>query len=819
MKSNPYLRALLILLALVILVMGAMFFTVTPALHVRFSTTYQDFPDPLPVPTDEPNDLVEVPGFIQSFDISKDGKLIAIATTKELILYDLKTLKELHSIPLNEQAFQVQFSPDGRKLAISGIDMQFVESSPLYITVWDTASWKIHYEYKSDVQGYIPAGSLAWAPDGSQLAFPMPERGLTVMNVDTGKPVASMEDFLVFPLDISWSPDGQRLISTGDLAYGLRRWRVDTDKWVRLFDARPYPAMQVKWSPDGTQIASGHFGGTVCVWNVKNNRCEGFIKAHFNSVDGLDWSPDGNQIATASGAIRVWDSANGDLSSSFGFYDGVIYTKLKWFAPHTIATLETSYTKQLPSMIRFWDASTGDVKLAFRGWDNVLGVNNGGVILRLDDVQISKDRTVIQVSLRFNTPDVSLAGDWNLTMTDSNGNIYPLINITPPDMDASVTRVYQTVPVQAGERLILDLSSFPKIGQLPLLMDFPATPGQFTFDPTALQVGESISLDEMVDMVNGYALHLTGAQKISPTELLFEFDADGYLNGAMLSSATATDSSSGVVESGKFTASLSFAEMPNQPFEVNVTRIYYNSFGPWFLDFHVMESMFTDLPAITSTTPPAEVVEQTFTSQDPLFLEVQSLSKIFNESIVQESGWVHLNTSISTETMQEGQIYPPSYYQEEQWIEIDSEGWVTRSHTTQTDRARNILQQSISVGTHHLNLTISEAMEIPVYRLSLDWILADLDYALNNGQAVLREETTCEDGAPCLLVSMSDGATVRRVWINVDTGQQIKIQTSQQMSDGTEKILYTQNFLTVKRTDSPPQDVLEMFSKVLFPTP
>jgi hypothetical protein len=386
-------------------------------------------------------------------------------------------------------------------------------------------------------------------------------------------------------------------------------------------------------------------------------------------------------------------------------------------------------------------------------------------------------------------------------------------------MDAGVTRVYQTVPVQEGERLILDLSSFPKIGQLPLLMDFPATPGQFIFDPTALQVGENISLDEMVDIANGYALHLTGAQKISPTELLFEFDADGYLNGAMLSSATATGSSGGVVESGKFTASLSFAEMPNEPFEVNVTRIYYNSFGPWFLDFHVMKSMFTDLPAITSTTPPAEVAAPTFTSQDPLFLEVQSLSQTFNKSMTQEAGWVHLVSGTSTESTQEGQIYPPAYYQDEQWIEIDSEGWVTRSLTTQTDRAKNILQQSISVGTHNMNLTISEAMEIPIHRLSLDWILADLDYAFNNGQIVLREETTCEDGAACLLISMSDGTFVRHVWINVNTGQQIKLLMSQQMSDGTETILYTQDFLSVERTDNPPQDVLVMFSKVLFPAP
>jgi len=438
--------------------------------------------------------------------------------------------------------------------------------------------------------------------------------------------------------------------------------------------------------------------------------------------------------------------------------------------------------------------------------------------LELGNVQISPDRTILQVSLHFDSADTFMAGNWHLTMTDSNSKIYPLTDITPETMDSGEARIYQTVPVQVGERVILDMSSFPPNGQMPLMVDFSANPGRFTFDPSTLQIGESVELDQQIE-ANGYLVQLIGARKISANELLFEFASDGSLNGVQLNSQSSSGSLSGFTEDGKITASLSFSEMPNNPIEIEVTRLYYNAFGPWLLEFQVMESMLTDLPAVAPVATPAAQTAPTFLSQEPLFLEAQSLSQKYNNSIVQGAGWVHLVSENVIETMQQEQTFPPPYYQEERWFEIDSEGWVTRSLTTDWNADKNILQQSISVGTHNMNLTTGEAGEYSTYRLSLDWLLPDLDYVLNHGQTVLREEIACADGSPCLLITMTDGNIARRTWINVETGQQVKMQTSQQMPDGTENILYAQTFLPAERVDAPPQNVLDVFSKVLLPTP
>ncbi|HEX2997510.1 MAG TPA: hypothetical protein VHP14_21995 [Anaerolineales bacterium] len=819
MKSIPLAKALLILLLLVIAVIGSMYIARFLLPSSGFSTSYRDFPDPEPIPTDEPKDVVNVPGMIHAFDVSADGKRIAIATSTDLIVYDLQMLKELHSLPVHEHVFRVQFSPDGGKLAVSAIILKYLGSGPLHVTVWDTASWKIIYEYTSASQGAVPEGALSWSPNREQIAFSIPERGLSVVEVGSGDVVASVEDFIVPPFDLSWSPDGIRLISTGDLGYGLRRWRVDTNKWVRLWDKRLQPAQEVAWSPDGKRIASGHFGGAVCVWNTRNNQCEGLIDAHFNSVNALDWSPDSKQIATASGAIRLWDADTGKLSSGFGFYDGIIYRELRWFDSSTIATLETSYTKSVPSTIRFWDVATGDVKLAFHGWDNIESPSTGGVMLVLDDIQISSEQTVLQVSLRFDTPQHSVAGQWNVIMTDSQGRIYPLKDITPDTMDIGTSRVYQTVPLPLGEQIVLDLVSFPQPAQMPLMLDLSTNPGKFTFDPSKLQIGESMTLDEEIQ-ADGNLLRLIGVRKPSTNELLFEFDPQEYLNGVALFASQAGDSSTNLVEKNKIISSLSFSEMPDEPMEIDVTRIFYNAYGSWPLAFRVAPSMFTDqLSASAPELTPTPQPEPDFTSQDPLFLEVKALTDKFNKSVAQGSGWVRVVSEVVTRNLQPGQNYPPPYYREEQWFEIDTEGWVTRNLVTHWSKDGSIIQQSISVGTHSLNLTTGEAMEFPIYRLSLDWFLRDLDYALRHGEIVVREEATCEDGSSCLLVTVNEMNIARRVWISMETGQQVKLQTSQRDSDGAETILFTQTFLPVERMDAPPQEVLDLFVRVVFPVP
>ena len=476
--------------------------------------------------------------------------------------------------------------------------------------------------------------------------------------------------------------------------------------------------------------------------------------------------------------------------------------------------------------------------------DEVLLVLSGGILpvqgemhdhmaLMLENVAMSTDRTVLQVSLHFDQPGVSLAAPWNVTMTDNQGRIYPLADITPEMTDIGVTRLYQTVPLQGNEQLILNLVSFSPDSDLQMLMDFSTNPAVFTFDPGRNpQVGQTWPLNEILQ-VGQFTLHIVGAHMASPTELIFEFEPTQNVTGVMLYSTLASGASGGIpIQNTNFTAGMTFAKMPSVPFEIELGRVYYTASGAWQVEWQAPVASDLKFPTMTPAPSPTPMAIPTLTSQDPLLLEVQALSQRFDHSIVQGPGWIRVLNEIITEHRVAGQTYPPPYYQDEQWYEIDEAGWVIRNLSTHRDSNGNILQQAASVGTKGINFTSGDVFENSPYRLSFDFLTRDLDSALLNGQPILREDVTCDDGFGCLLITVMDqfaqpiqnpGEPItfyghgRRIWIHVETGQQVKIQSFSTLPNGTEQVDYTQRALLVEKVLTPPDGILETLDRIVMP--
>lgn len=340
----------------------------------RFTTSTYGMPAPIPFPESEPKVAVRLSDMIRTFAISPDRKEIAIATSQGVFLYDLNSYAMLREMSQLKNVFSVAWSPDGTKLGAGSLPMREFETRLPRVVVWDTATWEEVYTRESGEEVTSPFGGLAWSPDSQTLAFALLDRGLLVVDIESGKVISEQTDFLQPPQDITWSPDGSRLIATGDLGYGIRRWRVDTGESVRLYDPRAgASAIQLAWSPDGERIASGHADGTVCFWTVATNACDGLIYAYQNLVPGLAWSPDGTQLATGSGVVRIWDTVTGRLLTSFGQQENVLYIQLEWLDAGTLVSLEAGYADKASTTIRLWDVDTGQILYEFQGADGVFG--------------------------------------------------------------------------------------------------------------------------------------------------------------------------------------------------------------------------------------------------------------------------------------------------------------------------------------------------------------------------------------------------------------------------------------------------------------
>ncbi|HTP02075.1 MAG TPA: WD40 repeat domain-containing protein [Anaerolineales bacterium] len=321
--------------------------------------------------------IATLPQRIDSFDVSPDGKLLALATSGGVRLYELPTYQYLRGLNDGELASAVAWSPDGRRMAVgsskdygkpffTGGDSS--NSWKAHLTVWDASTWKPVFEPAfGDEMVNEMFRDLAWSPDNRSLASSLDTGGVQVLDTQTGQTISRQKDFASSVDRLAWSPDGSRLLATSDMAYTIRRWRLSNGQAVRLFDRRVGNAMDLAWSPDGKRIASGHVGGGVCFWTALTNRCDGFIQAHRTATFSLAWSPDGSRLATGGGVIRLWDTATGELLRSFGEEADYVYSHMQWLRDGSLVTLQYSPEEPGKTALRLWDPSTGSLTAEWRG--------------------------------------------------------------------------------------------------------------------------------------------------------------------------------------------------------------------------------------------------------------------------------------------------------------------------------------------------------------------------------------------------------------------------------------------------------------------
>jgi WD40 repeat protein len=158
-------------------------------------------------------------GQVYEVAYSPDGRLLAVASSQGIYLYDTKTLAQLRFIESDHHVLSVAFSPDGQTLA----------------------------------SGFFYHGS----------------NPVRLWRVADGNPLSVLEGHKHNVKGVAFSPDGQTLASGG--GYGdntIRLWQVGDGVLLRTFVGHTKPVVGVLFSPDGQILGSAGWDRTARVWRV-----------------------------------------------------------------------------------------------------------------------------------------------------------------------------------------------------------------------------------------------------------------------------------------------------------------------------------------------------------------------------------------------------------------------------------------------------------------------------------------------------------------------------------------------------------------------
>ena len=241
----------------------------------------------------------------------------SISRSDHLIrLTDVKTGRELATLPYRRGVKELTFSPDGETVAFSGLGE---------IRLWNTRTGDEQDIPLADLSAGIPHNiprilALAFSPHGTWLVSGTAQGKIQMWDVVTGTALAvfaepTEQENLGSILALAFSPDGT-LLAAGTRGH-IQLWEVDTANKFLSVDPehtrndKPFSgaAEPLVFSPDGAVLVNGLHMGAIQLWDVTTGDKIAALDGHTQSVTTLVFSPDGETLIStaADGTILLWD--------------------------------------------------------------------------------------------------------------------------------------------------------------------------------------------------------------------------------------------------------------------------------------------------------------------------------------------------------------------------------------------------------------------------------------------------------------------------------------------------------------------------------
>lgn len=258
------------------------------------------------------------------------------------------------------------FTPDGEQLATGDADGKIrlwrVSDGKQLLTLQGHESW---------------VWSISVSPDGQTLASSSEDSAICLWDVASGQCLKTFQGHTERTLTISFSPDGETLISGSDDA-AIRLWNVQTGECLNTLYGHTGWIWSVSFSQDGQTIASSGDDATIRLWHVQSSECLNTLHGHTGSVYAVSFSPDGETIASSGddATIRLWHVQTGRCLNTLHGHRGRIQSIS--YAPSVGSTNsrdgQTLASGSHDFSIRLWDVQNGRCLKVLQG--NSCGIHS-----------------------------------------------------------------------------------------------------------------------------------------------------------------------------------------------------------------------------------------------------------------------------------------------------------------------------------------------------------------------------------------------------------------------------------------------------------
>jgi WD40 repeat protein len=211
-----------------------------------------------------------------------------------------------------DRAFSLAWSPDGNELAIGTFDAQ--------VFVWNRSE----HQYSTSFNTYLQIGQLEWSPDGDKLlgsGFSRVEGlGGVLWDVNSDTPAYEITSGNYVPF--VWLAEGTQYINgelnTGaeSLEYHLLRHEVSSD--TILWDVVVEPYTELAVSGDEKLVALG-VGNRVVIRDAANGNELLSFPDQGSEVVTIELLPDHQRLITGTkdGSLVLWDAQRGEIIQEY----------------------------------------------------------------------------------------------------------------------------------------------------------------------------------------------------------------------------------------------------------------------------------------------------------------------------------------------------------------------------------------------------------------------------------------------------------------------------------------------------------------------